>query len=134
MTDDDQVHDIDIRIKEAVGYVQSCCMDGRVTVDVPAGSLEKFCPWTDPLIGGTPADCPAEEGGVCPANPNAEWHNGRLHISTIFGGPRLNWCGCTPTGDQTTGYSGRCIDYGNGPDAAFYKKYEDLAKQICDAA
>ena len=129
-TDDDEVHDIDVRIAEAIGYVQSCCMDGEVHVDVPAGSMEKFCPWTDPLVGGPPANCRNSVGGECETNPNA--NPDEYPISTILRSnlsPALTWCGCTAAGKPTTGYSGRC-----SYDDNHYTQYTDLATRICNRA
>ena len=138
-------NDINLRIREAIGYVENCCMDGDITVDVPSGSAQLWCPnvGTDPQY--PPADCVNQVDGAC-TNPNHPDSN-RFPISTILRSnisPRaLTWCGCTANGDPTTGYSGRCF---GDRDSDYYTKYKDfkppswgsltegLAVEICNRA
>ena len=141
----DSTNDINLRIREAIGYVENCCMDGDITVDVPSGSAQLWCPnvGTDPQY--PPADCVNQVDGAC-TNPNHPDSN-RFPISTILRSnisPRaLTWCGCTANGDPTTGYSGRCF---GDRDSDYYTKYKDfkppswgsltegLAVEICNRA
>ena len=72
-----KAEDLDVRISEAVGYVESCCMSGVVTVQPPPNSEARWC-----RVAPYPAgNCPNEEGGVCPSNPNQP--PGAFPISTI---------------------------------------------------
>jgi len=121
-----QTDEINVRIAEAVGYVQSCCVNGVVTIDgVSDDSKAKWCREDLPH-----ANCPNKEGGVCENNP---FHPTGYPISTIQKSnlsPALPFCGCTMGGLPTTEYSGRCSHKADD----FYTKYEQLVTDICNAA
>jgi len=113
---------IDVRISEAVGYVESCCMSGEITTDVNPDSEKLWC--TGPSHG----NCENAVDGSCtnPFEPS-------LPVSTIQKSslsPPLTWCGCAFGGTATVGYSGRCSQ----KMADFYTRYESLAQAVCDAA
>ena len=95
---------LELRISEAIGYVESCCMDGEITNPAEPGSRALWCE----QVSGS-ANCPNTVNGLCPLNPNRP--GGGFPISTIQVSalsPPLTWCGCMKEGGATTGYSGRC--------------------------
>ena len=112
---------INVRVKEAIGYVESCCMSGDITVDADADSEAKWCP-------NKHGYCVNTVDGKCD-NP----YGLTAPVTTIFESnlnPALTWCGCATEGTPTAGYSGRCARH----NANFYAQYEALAKAVCDAA
>jgi len=118
-------HDVNVRISEAVGYVESCCMDGTINVDVDAGSRSKWC------TGGKSGNCENSVDGHCD-NPffpgSSAYPVSTIQKSTLS--PPLTFCGCATEGSATVGYSGRC----SHKMADFYTRYEALAQAVCDAA
>lgn len=117
--------DVNVRVAEAIGYVQSCCMDGSITVNVNSDSKKHWC------VGRQPANCANAVDGRC-ENPNRPGDPSypvttiqKSHLS-----PALTFCGCRMDGGPTTGYSGRCARQMKD----FYTRYEALAKAVCDAA
>ena len=133
MTDRNQrVTNIDDRIRETLGYVQSCCM-GDVPVTLPPWLDEVpnyWCVWNN-------GNCENEVNGQC-RNPfesddDGSPAPGTFPVSTILKSnlrPALTFCGCTRAGRATVGYSGRC-SYNNGN---HYTQYTDLASRICNRA
>lgn len=126
MTSIPTTHDVNVRIAEAVGYVESCCMDGTIHVDVDPASANKWCVNT-----AQKGNCVNAVDGPCtnPFHPN----NPSLPVTTIQRSdltPALTWCGCANGGHPTVGYSGRCSHTMDD----FYTRYEALAKKVCDAA
>jgi len=124
MTAVKQTDSINVRIAEAVGYVESCCMNGDITVDVENESAKLWC--TGPDRG----NCQNEVDGSC-TNPFFP-HSDTYPVSTIQKSsltPPLTWCGCTKEGTATVGYSGRC----SHKMESFYTRYESLAQAVCGA-
>lgn len=122
MTAVKDTNSIDTRISEAIGYLQSCCMDGTVTMTVNLGSVSKWC------TGSSHGNCVNTVDGHCtnPYFPNTE----QYPVTTILKSnldPALTWCGCATSGTPTCGYSGRCAQ----SDADFYSQYEQLAQTVC---
>jgi len=142
MTDEDDerassVSDINDRIREAIGYVQSCCM-GDVDVLLPPwlGDVPNYwCKWND-------GNCENEVNGEC-RNPYESDDAlspapGTFPVTTILKSnlrPALTFCGCatTPRPDpskQTVGFSGRC-SRGAGD---YYTKYTAISTAVCNRA
>jgi len=124
-TSGNQEQQINMRISEAVGYVESCCMDGVITIDVDPNSAKKWC------TGSTHGTCQNAVDGKCtnPFQPD----NPAYPVSTIQKSnlaPPLTWCGCATEGSAIVGYSGRC----SHNQADFYTRYESLAQAVCDAS
>ena len=124
----------ELRVAEAIGYVQSCCMDGEVTVSgLPEGEANNWCGKAT-----THGDCHNSVDGQC-NNPNQPG-NAYYPVTTIFEShlnPALTWCGCatniTPNENHaTTGYSGRC-NAAAAIGSTFYSRYLSIANAACSA-
>ena len=124
----------EMRVAEAIGYLQSCCMDGDVSVpDLPLGDEDKWC-----KIATTHGDCPNTVDGKC-NNPNRPGE-AYYPVTTIFKSelsPALTWCGCATNispneNHATTGYSGRCNAQAKVGEH-FYSRYLPIAEEACRA-
>ena len=126
-------NNIDERIRETLGYVQSCCMADGTPVTLPSwlsAVPDYWCVWNN-------GNCENEVNGEC-RNPYESDDDrspapGTFPVSTILKSnlrPALTFCGCTRAGRATVGYSGRCSYNSDN----HYTQYTDLATRICNRA